>query len=209
MNLEITINFIKILPDLIRKKIIFYYIMNYLKMNNKLKTINYLNKIQKYMDFEYICFFFNKFHNNGYLPIETSDITKIYSKYKHIELNSLIHKPYINHMIHTVWKRIKFHYNKFKVLPGDIRKNNLYIAGGYFTNYKTDNVFINEFSQYYQYFLISKDIDIFYTNNHSPERQYDNHYILIKEYLFKFNLVLYQNNFENSIVDNFDYDLCE
>lgn len=208
MNIDITINLIKTLPECIMKKIIYYYIINYLKNNNQKKTILIINNIKKYIDFDYICIYFNKFHNNGYIPIDTKDITIIYSKFTQVQFNSLIDKKYLNTMINTVWKRIKFHYNKLKVLPGDIEQHNLFIAGGFFTNYNTDNVFIKQFPEYYQYFLISKDVDIFYTNNRNPERQYDNHYVSVKHYLSKFNLVLYYNNFESTIIDQFDYDCC-
>lgn len=194
------------MPEILIKKILLHYMIDYLETNNKQKAANILNLI-KYKDFSLTCLYFNKFGVNGYIQFIPPDLYYLKQKCPYIKFNSLANTNYMRTMLNSVWKRVKFHYNKLRILPGPMEQHNIFIAGGFFTNYKSNNKFIDEFRNFYQYFLENKDIDIYYTNNRSQHFQYNNHY-QIKEYLFKFNLVVYRNNFENVILNSFDFDCC-
>jgi hypothetical protein len=209
MDQEKTIENIKILPEIIVKKILFHYIINYLQENKKQIAAKNLINFIKYQDFKFTCLYFDRFAVNGYIHFLQQDMFYIKKKFPNVSFNSLSNNKYMRTMLIYVWKRIKFYYSKFRVLPGPMEQHNIYIAGGFFTNYRFNNIFNTEFNKHFQKFLEKKDIDIYYTNNRSPYYEYNNDFIRIKEYLYNINLIVYRNNFENTVLNTFDFDCCE
>ncbi len=209
MNDEKIFEYIKILPEIIIKKILFHYIIIFLNENNKQIAAKNLINIIKYKDFKFTCLYFDRFDVNGYIQFLPQDTFYIKKKLPNISFNSLSTNNYMRTMLIYVWKRIKFYYNKFRILPGPMEQHNIYIAGGFFTNYKFNNIFNKHFHEQFQKFLEKKDIDIYYTNNRSSSFEYNNDSIRIKEYLYNINLIVYRNNFERTVLNTFYFDCCK
>ena len=63
-------------------------------------------------------------------------------------------------MVEDCWRQLKFYYKKIHILPGSPSNYNVYLAGGFFTNYiSKTSPYIQEFKQYFQYFDENKDVD--------------------------------------------------
>jgi hypothetical protein len=75
-------------------------------------------------------------------------------------------------MINKCWFQFKFHYKELKLLQSNPINHNIYLAGGFYTNY-INGMFAKEFPTYYNYFIQNKDIDLYYDNARSTGIQYD------------------------------------
>jgi hypothetical protein len=201
---------IKLLPNLVQNKIIYLYILNFLKHKRQLKALQIINNINGFKDFNSKCLFFDKFNSVGFIEINELFLKYIFKKkWPHVILNSLININFFRTMIQKVWRQVKFHYQKLKILPGKPENHNIYIAGGFFTNYINENLISKEFKDYFHYFQRNKDIDLYYTNkNQLSKSEYDCYYLKIKEYFHQFNLVHCPDDFSMSVIDAFDYNFC-
>ncbi len=126
MNDEKIFEYIKILPEIIIKKILFHYIIIFLNENNKQIAAKNLINIIKYKDFKFTCLYFDRFDVNGYIQFLPQDTFYIKKKLPNISFNSLSTNNYMRTMLIYVWKRIKFYYNKFRILPGPMEQHNIY-----------------------------------------------------------------------------------
>ena len=122
-------------------------------------------------------------------------------------MNPLIDIHHIKSMINKCWFQLKFHYKELKLLPSNPINHNIYLAGGFYTNY-INGMFAKEFPTSYNYFIQNKDIDLYYANARSTDIQYDKFYIKIKEINSRFNLILARNNFATDVIDEFDFECC-
>jgi hypothetical protein len=59
-------------------------------------------------------------------------------------LNPLIDIHHIKSMINKCWFQLKFHYKELKLLPSNPINHNIYLAGGFYTNY-INGMFAKEF----------------------------------------------------------------
>lgn len=199
-----------LLPIFLQKKIIYYYISNYMHNNGKIRGSQALHKIPLFKDFNRICYFFDKFSYNEFIQIDIKDYEFIKLKYPNINFNTSINKRFIRNMIEVLWSQVKFYYNKLGILPGEPNGFNINLAGGYFINYNPKAYFSTKFIKFYEHFQINKDVDIYYHNSRSRQNHYNNNYISIRNYQHKFNLIGF-----NSIKDqfspilDFDFDICK
>jgi len=186
------LSMVKNLPDIIQREIFLLYINDYLK-NRQLKNFS--------KDYDMICLFYDKLTSKGFIKIEISDLKYIKMKFPNISLNAEIDKKYLRNLIGDFW------YRNSKYLNYKPTDDNIFLAGGFFTNY-VSNLFSIEFREYYENFLFKKDVDIFYNHGHIFKKIYDytgNNYFYFKNK--KYNLISLNNSFEH--MDTFDYDCCK
>jgi hypothetical protein len=189
----------------IQVKIYGYVISNYLRTQQFKKKLKWYNNNYLYDDFNLICLFHNAINSNGYIKIEKHQLNYIYIKFPQIDLNPFIDIHHIKSMVNKCWFQLKFHYKKFKLLPSNPINHNIYLAGGFYTNY-INGIFAKEFPIYFNYFIQKKDIDLYYDNARSPGIKYDKFYLKIKEFSSRFNLIVKRNNFATDVIDAFDFD---
>ncbi len=201
---------IRLLPILIQEKIVYYYVVEYLKFRRNKKALQTFNSITGYKEYKLKCLYFDKYNQSGYININEIDLKYIQSKFPFVHFNSNISNNYFRSLVQNVWSQVKFYYKQLKILPSKPENHNIYIAGGFFTNYNGDLKISEEFRDYYRQFCNNQDIDVYYTNQQSASNQnYDSYYLKINEFYYLFNLVHFkQDNFPLYIADSFDFDCC-
>ena len=174
------------LPIIIQTKIISYYIRHHFKDTQMNYIINDLNDNIILKDLNLITYFQKRINNNGYIRMEEFDFKIINQRFPNVVFSNISDKQIIRKMVEDCWRQLKFYYKKIHILPGSPSNYNVYLAGGFFTNYiSKTSPYIQEFKQYFQYFDENKDVDLYYTNRRSKlnneSSDYDNFYIKIKE----------------------------
>ncbi len=205
--------FIKDLPDLPMREIFLLYAHDYFKANLKIN----LPRELICRDFEYIGYFFDKIDNNGFIKFQKSYLNLLILKFPSMSFD-FAEPAAMRESIYLCWdlfEKLGNHLNSLldRRQNGIPKWRDILIAGGYFSKY-TDNVFSTEFRDYFEYFKIVKDIDIFYFNPRSDyfdsTDEYENNlYFKLPENANRFNIIGTKNKNTIEIIEAFDWDSCK